>query len=187
MFSSSYEPTLVSVAKALGMERDWLYNVVRLESGWSPTAYNPSGAVGLIQFMPKTLKDLNLLSSSLAARVPFTGPVPEAVKQAVRAEFLAKYPDVESQLQGPVLLYFRRYRPYPDAQSVYMTVFYPAYRTVSPDTVFPGQVQAQNPGIVTVADYVAKAEGGGLAKTASVSLLALAAAGLAAYAIYQSS
>src|SRR3954466_5436619 len=110
-----YEALINQVAAALGMQPDWLYNVIALESSWNPSAYNPSGAVGLIQFMPKTLKGLGLLSPALAAQIP-DGAVPEDVKQLVRHEFLMKYPNVESQLLGPVVLYFKGYRPFPTEQ-----------------------------------------------------------------------
>lgn len=132
--------------------------LISLESGWNPEAYNSSGAIGLIQFMPQTLKDYGLLSTALMNRVPTRGVVPEDVKQAVRAEFLSKYPTIQAQLYGPVLTYFKRYMPFPTKQSLYMAVFYPAYRNVDPMTAMPDSVQKQNPGVKTVADYIAKVE-----------------------------
>ncbi len=196
MFSQNYESALQAAADALGMERDWLYNVIAEESSWNPAAYNGSGAVGLIQFMPKTLKGLGLVSIQLANQIG-SGPVPEAVKQAVRQEFLSKYPDAESQLAGPVRAYFRPYRPFDSAQSVYMTVLYPSYRNMSLDTALPANVQAANPGIETVGDYVAAVEsrgsgglaslgGTGIVPTTVVSTIALAAIGLGAYYIFRS-
>ncbi len=186
MYSSDYDSVLNAVAASLGMNPAWLYNVISLESNWDPDAYNKSGAVGLIQFMPKTLKDYGMLSTQLAAKIP-TGTVPEAVKQEVRNEFLAKYPDVVSQLQGPVQKYFKRYGSYPTEQSVYMTVLYPAYRNASLDTPFDAAVQAQNPGIKTVGDYVALVQSRansrdliGKAKT-PLTLLAVAAIGIIGY------
>ena len=192
MYSKNFEPVLNQVAATLKMNPTWLYNVIALESAWNPNAYNKSGAVGLIQFMPKTLKDYGLLSAQLSAKIP-TGTVPEAIKQEVRTEFLARYPDVISQLEGPVLKYFKRYRDYPTEQSVYMTVFYPAYRSASLDTVFASSVQAQNPGIKTVGDYVAKVQSRArtndmIAKvTSPISLAFLAAIGIAGYYLMQRS
>lgn len=186
MYNKTFDYALDSTASLLGMNREWLYNVIMMESSWKPNAYNKSGAVGLIQFMPKTLKDFGLLSPALAARIP-SGPVPEEVKQAVRKEFLAKYPDVVSQLFGPVTTYFKRYRSYPTEQSVYMTVFYPKNREASLDTVFNAGVQAQNPGIKTVGDYVAKVQAKSrtnsiIAKAKSpLSVVTLAALAIAGY------
>ena len=188
MYSNAFEPHLNAVATALKMNPAWLYNVIMLESAWNPFAYNKSGAVGLIQFMPKTLKDYGMLSLQLAAKIP-TGKVvvPENVKQEIKAEFLSKYPDVESQLNGPVLKYFKRYRDYPTEQSVYMTVLYPAYRNASLSTPFSPEVQAQNPGIKTVGDYVALVKSRAktrdlIAKaTSPLSLIAVAAIGVAGY------
>ncbi len=186
MYSSNYDAVLNQVAATLKMKPEWLYNVIMLESAFNPTAYNKSGAVGLIQFMPKTLKDYGMLSNQLAAKIP-TGTVPENIKQEVRTEFLAKYPDVISQLQGPVLQYFKRYRDYSTEQSVYMTVLYPAYRTASLDTPFSADVQAQNPGIRTVGDYVALVQSKARSRdliakaTSPLTLVAVAAIGITGY------
>lgn len=183
MYSTAYENELQAVADTLKIPRDWLFNVISQESSWNPAAYNGSGAVGLIQFMPQTLKGMGLLSPSLANSVPSSGLVPEAVKQAVRKEFLAKYPDALSQLQVPVLQYFKG-RNYPTEQSVYMQVFYPAYRNAPLTQAFPAAVQAQNPGIDTVGDYVNKvrsrvAMNEGVRK--GIPLLALAGIAFAVY------
>jgi hypothetical protein len=155
MYSATYDDVLSQAAQALGMDLNFLYNVIMAESGWSPSAYNASsGAVGLIQFIPRTLLSMNLLSADLAARIPASGAVPDDVKRDVAQEFLMKYPTVTAQLLGPILQYFKPYRPFPTEQSVYLTVFYPAYRSNPLDTIFPANVQAQNPGITTVGDYV---------------------------------
>lgn len=194
MLDSKIIESLNRVAAALGMNPAWLSNVIMNESSWNPKAYNKSGAVGLIQFMPKTLKDYGLLSVQLAAKIPAgKTPVPENVKQEVKAEFLSKYPDAISQLEGPVVQYFKRYKGYPTEQSVYLTVFYPSYRNASLDTVFDADVQAQNPGIKKVGDYVAmvqsRANRNGLIAAAKtpLSLLAVAATGLAGYFMLRSS
>jgi soluble lytic murein transglycosylase-like protein len=53
--SSDEEEALQSVADALGVSRDSLYQLIALESGWNPQATNKyTGARGLIQFMPST-------------------------------------------------------------------------------------------------------------------------------------
>lgn len=176
-------PVLIEVAQALKASPDDLSALIQAESAWNPAAYNASGAIGLIQFMPQTLKDFGLLSATLAQQVPTKGVVPEAVKQAVKKEFLTKWPTVEAQLRGPVLTYFSRYKPFPTRQSLYLSVFYPAYRNSPPDTVFPDSVQKQNPGIVRVADYVNHVERRRLAKRAIFPAAALAAGGLLWYLV----
>ncbi len=195
-YNASYEPLLQAVASQLGMQRDWLYNVIMMESAWNPAAYNNSGAVGLIQFMPQTQKSMRLLSSTADNMVPSKGQVSEAAKQAARDDFMSKYPDVESQLQDPVLAYFKQYKSYPTAQSVYMAVFYPGvdsfYRFADPNTVFPDNVQAANPGIVTIADYINHVQSHVATReviaavTSPTSLLALAALGIGAYFVLTS-
>lgn len=180
----TFPPALIDAAQVLGTAPEDLHALIQAESAWNPAAYNPSGAVGLLQFMPQTLKDYGLLSAALAEKVPTRGVVPEAVKQEVRKEFLAKWPTVEAQLRGPVVKYLSRYKPFPTRQSLYMAVFYPAYRNMPPDTAFPATVKAQNPGIDTVQDYVNHVEKRRVAqamKGPALGAIALAGAGLLWY------
>lgn len=155
---STKQDMLTEIATRIKANPADLDALIQLESGWNPSAYNKSGAVGLIQFMPQTLKDFGLLSTELNKRVPTKGAVPEDVKKAVREEFLNKYPTIQAQLYGPVLTYFKRYAPFPSKQSLYLSVFYPAYRNVDPSTPMPALVQAQNPDVKTVSDYIALIE-----------------------------
>lgn len=180
----AYPQALLDTAAKLGASPEDLHALIQAESAWNPSAYNKSGAVGLLQFMPQTLKDFGLLSASLAEKVPTRGVVSEDVKQAVKREFLIKWPSTEAQLRGPVTTYLSRYKPFPTRQSLYLSVFYPAYRNVSLDTTFPTAVQAQNPGIVKVGDYVAHVEKrrtGNIAKTGGLAGMALAGAALLWY------
>lgn len=157
MWSETYRAPLIQVANAIGANPEDLRALIAFESSWNPKAYNRSGAVGLIQFMPQTLKDMGYLPGALSAKVPAygQGAVPESIKQEVRNWFTATYPDATAQLLGPVLSYFLSGKPYPTLQSLSMKVFYPAYRNVTPDTLFPVSVRNANPGIDTVGDYVA--------------------------------
>jgi len=71
---------------------------------------------------------------------------------------VTKYPDRISQLNGPVLTYLKKMSaglPFNGReQDLYMSVFYPAYRRVSPDKEFPSEVRDQNPNISTPRDYI---------------------------------
>lgn len=154
MYQDAYLPLLLSVARTIQAPADSLKQLIQAESGWDPAAYNKSGAVGLLQFMPQTLKSMRLLPSDLDAAVPAAGAVPEEVKQKVREAFLLKYPTVESQLQGPVQQYLLKGAPYTTEQSLFLQVFYPAYRFVPTSLLFPAAVRNANPGIDTVQDYI---------------------------------
>lgn len=159
-YSPAFAAALEFAAGNVGARAEDLRDLIEFESAWNPRAYNPSGAVGIIQFMPRTLKDLGLLPEALAAKIPTdsTKAVPEGVKQEVKNFFLSQYPSVEAQLGGPVVEYLRRWKPFPTRQSLFMAVFYPAYRYVAPETAFPPLVQRYNPGIDTVSDYLAKVD-----------------------------
>jgi hypothetical protein len=75
-------------------------------------------------------------------------------------ELIEKYPTIENQLFGPVLTYLSQLKPFgnPFPQSLYLSVFYPAFRRMPLDTLFPDSVRKVNPGIKYVGDYVAKVE-----------------------------
>lgn len=167
----------------------WLDALINFESRWNPAAYNKvSGATGLIQFMPRTMKDLKLIPADISARIPNSGTVPEEIKQEARRAFLARYPDVASQMTGPVKQYLARYAPYPTEQSLYMAVFYPAYRNVPPTTAFNAAVRAQNPGIDTVQHYVdyVRKRAGGITPAAGAGLAAVAAGAVGMMLLFKS-
>lgn len=59
-------PKLKEVAQKLGIDPKWLWVVIQHESGWNPAAINPTTkALGLIQFMPDTLKGLGTSPATL--------------------------------------------------------------------------------------------------------------------------
>lgn len=128
--------------KWMGVPVSWLDSLIAFESGWNPLARNKiSGARGLIQFMPSTARTMGY-------------PNADAI--------IAKYPTAVSQLLGPVAAYFKlpgNTGPWPTKQSLYMTVFRPTARTASASMVFPADVRRDNPGIVTVQDYIDLVEG----------------------------
>lgn len=130
--------TLNNTAARLGVAYQDLYNLIKFESGFNPQAKNPnSSARGLIQFIDSTAKSLGYKDS---------------------ADLVSKHPTISSQL--PVVeQYLKQFAPFSGKQSLYMSVFYPKYRNVSPDTPFPENVQKVNPGIKTPQDYMDKIDG----------------------------
>jgi hypothetical protein len=118
---------LAGVAAALNVSPEWLYALIDFESKWQPAATNPlSGAMGLLQFTNTTARGMGYKSAAdLAALNPTRG----------------------LQLLGPVYDYLHPLAPFPTQQSLTMAVFYPKYRTVAPDTLFPANVLAVNPGL----------------------------------------
>lgn len=145
---------LETAAAAVGVPTDWLYNIIRLESGWNPAIENTkTRAKGLIQFMPDTARGLGYKD---------------------QFDLYAKHPTRESQLLGPVIKYLNQWKPFSSEQSFYMSVLYPALRFKPADTILPANVQKYNPGLVTIADYVRKIKrlpAAGSAAVAGVILL----------------
>ena len=125
------------VARNVGTNPAWLDALINFETAgtYNPLVKNPrSSARGLIQVIDATAKDMFNVPDSLA--------------------LVNMYPDFESQMVNVVQPYLKRYAPFPTKQSLYMAIFYPTYRFVPPETVFPTHVQKVNPGIVRVQDYV---------------------------------
>jgi hypothetical protein len=158
------EEALAAVSLDLGIQPDWLRSLIDFESGWNPKAKNPySSAEGLIQFVDSTAQSLGFKSAH---------------------DLVVKYPDVVSQLLNPVRQYLRQFKPFPTKQSLYMSVFYPAARNWTLDTVFPDSVRKVNPNINTVGDYVAFVERRNPLKKAAMPLLIIGVI-IAGYFIYQ--
>lgn len=158
------DEALSTLSKWMGVDKTWLDTVIRFESTWDPLARNDkTGARGLIQFTNETAHDLGYKTAD---------------------EIVKTYPTVGAQLLGPVAAYFKLPKakgPWPTKQSLYMSVFYPSYRNVTPDTMLPSLARSKNPGIDTVQDYMNLAEGKRTAKSGGSFLMTLGALCLAGY------
>lgn len=160
------EQAIAAVSIDLNVPPDWLRALVKFESNDDPKARNKvTGARGLIQFLHSTARSIGFKDAD---------------------DLVNQYPDYPSQLLNPVLKYLRQFKPFPTKQSLYMSVFYPAARNWTADTVFPDTVRAANPNIDTVGDYVAFVEKRRIpiVKTAGTILL-IGVVCVAGYFIYQ--
>lgn len=125
---------ITDIANRLGIPPAWLDGLINFESGYDPLAKNKySSARGLIQITNATSKWLFGVDSLTLVNT---------------------YPTFNEQMDNVVYPYLKRYAPHPSRQSLYMSVFYPDYRRVPPDTKFPDDIRAVNPNIVTVQDYM---------------------------------
>jgi hypothetical protein len=181
--NDSQAAALVETAAAIRTEPLWLWEVINFESRHNPQASNPrSSAKGLVQFMDKTAVGLGYASSQ---------------------DLVNKNPTYEGQMRGPVKAHFKSLGgSFTTRQALFMAVFMPVARTVSADTTmrqiyeqnpkdlggltaYEKKFVPQNPGILTVQDYVnfvAKAAkgktvavAGGIAGVTGLAILALAA------------
>jgi len=133
---AKYKKTIEAVAGKLGIKPKSLRMLINFESRFNPKIKNPySSARGLIQFTNRTARSLGFADS---------------------LDLVNSYPTVSGQLVSPVYRYLKQFKPFPNEQSLFMAVFYPKYRNVSPYKQFPEFVQAVNPNIKTPADYIKK-------------------------------
>ena len=153
MLSSKENDALNALANDIGVSSKKLYQLINFESKWNPQAKNPfSSARGLLQFTDATSQSLGYIDSM---------------------DLVTKNPNITSQLLGPVKSYLSFFRPYYTEQSLAMAVFYPAYRYVPINTVFPENVRKVNPSIVTVEDYMKKVFPGFVNKNIPIILIIL--------------
>jgi hypothetical protein len=119
------------VAAALGIQSNNLMAIMKQESGVDPQARNPSGATGLIQFMPKTAIALGTTTDELFKM--------DGVQQL---DYVYKYFKMTGVGDGSL-------------GELYTAVFMPKYVGYPKDTVlgqrgaagFSGKVYAQNSGL----------------------------------------
>ena len=125
---------LTQLSDHLKVPKKWVSDAITFESSWDPNAENKnSGASGLIQFTNSTARDMGYNSAY---------------------DLVSKHPTRSSQLSGPVKDYLSARGPFKDERDFYLSIFYPKGRKLSDDTVMPDEARRQNPGIVTVGDYV---------------------------------
>ncbi|MCI4670105.1 MAG: lytic transglycosylase domain-containing protein [Bacteroidia bacterium] len=120
-----------NIAHRLEVPTSWIMAVMYSESKFNSTVYNykGSGAVGLIQFMPSTAKELGISSYALSQMSP-----------------CEQLPYVESYFQRVK----DRYGPYTDLADFYLAVLYPKAR--NQDHCFalyakPSKAYRQNSGL----------------------------------------
>ena len=138
MIGSTVIDALKIIAENLQVPYNNLYRLINFESAWNPSAKNTrSGARGLIQFTNATAQKMGFSSAD---------------------DLVKKNPTITDQLVL-VQKYLSPFAPFPTAQSLYMSVFYPAARTWYSGMQFPATVRQANPGINSPGDYVAFVDG----------------------------
>ncbi len=60
--SATYEPHIKLTCKMYGLDCNLVKAVIRAESGFNPQAVSPKGAMGLMQLMPGTSRDLGVMN-----------------------------------------------------------------------------------------------------------------------------
>lgn len=124
------------IADRLGVPDTWLDALINFETAgtYDPHIKNPhSSARGLVQITDARAREIGYADS---------------------LDAVTKNADFDSQMENVVYPTLKQYYPYANKQEFMMSIFYPAYRHVPPDTQFPPHVQAVNPGISTVQDYM---------------------------------
>lgn len=133
---------IVALARKIGAKPAWIANVIHFESGgtWRSDVTNgASGAVGLIQFIEPTAKELGTTTAALRLMSP-----------AQQFQYVDRY-----------FMLSRIPKPLASQIDVFMAVYYPAAIGKGPNWIIGSdqsaaklaQIQAQNPGIRTAADY----------------------------------
>lgn len=145
---------LQEISNRLGIPAQWVDRLIQFESAWNPAAKNPySSARGLIQIIDTSAQEIGFKNS---------------------LDAITKNPTIEQQLKNIVYPYLSKKRPIKSKQELYMAVFYPAAKSWPLDKEFPANVQAVNPGIKTVRDYMRRVDPDYMAFGIPLAILALA-------------
>jgi len=130
---------VANVARRVGVQPEWLANLINAESGFRASAVNKySGASGLIQFMPDTARG--------------HGTTVEAIRDM---SAMQQMPYVEDYLQSKV----RSHGGLQTQEKLFLSVFYPAAIKASTQEYcdqyqMSSSVRSQNPGIHNAQDYI---------------------------------
>jgi hypothetical protein len=140
-FASSIE----SLGNDLGVDPMYLANTMYAESTLNPSEKNKagSGAMGLIQFMPRTAANLGTTTDELSRMTP--------VEQM---EYVRRYFSADNLGAGRL----RDLRNDPSQHNVNMAVFLPSMIGKPVDTQIPQEYWRQNGSIRTPSDYTRSAE-----------------------------
>jgi len=140
-FGTEERAEVSRICKEIGIKDEWLYAVIWFESRGNPKAVNKnSKATGIIQFMPKTAKNLGTTTELLYNM--------SVIKQLQYVEKYLKKWDTKYDLNSYL--------------DTYMAVFYPAALGKSRDYVIgTGKIVEQNSsvdtnkdGVITVKDFI---------------------------------
>lgn len=138
---------LVGLGLQLGADPRHLAAVIDFESGgsWDPTVRHPtSGALGLIQWIPPTLRWMRIDGAALQ-RAGVSGQL-RAAGAYWAATRDGRHPDDPRAV------------PLDTLQSVAMSVFYPPARDWPTDRRFPARIMPGNEAVPTVGAYLARVE-----------------------------
>lgn len=58
-FPTAFESVVSKYASQSGLEQDWVFSLIRQESAFMPQARSPVGAMGMMQIMPRTARQLS--------------------------------------------------------------------------------------------------------------------------------
>jgi soluble lytic murein transglycosylase-like protein len=71
---SAYKDDVRAAAEKYNLPEDLLHAVMAVESGFRPTAVSEKGAMGLMQLMPDTARDMHVRNAWSRARTSTAGP-----------------------------------------------------------------------------------------------------------------
>jgi hypothetical protein len=140
-----FAASIESLGNDLGVDPMYLANTMYAESTLNPSEKNKagSGAMGLIQFMPRTAANLGTTTDELSRMTP--------VEQM---EYVRRYFSADNLGAGRL----RDLRNDPSQHNVNMAVFLPSMIGKPVDTQIPQEYWRQNGSIRTPSDYTRSAE-----------------------------
>lgn len=98
-FLTPYRETLAAVARDMDLDEAWVYGLIRQESRFIPGARSSTGAIGLMQLMPRTAR---WVAKRMGMKSYRQGMAEEIETNLTMGMYYLKY--VSSRLDGPPVL-----------------------------------------------------------------------------------
>jgi soluble lytic murein transglycosylase len=129
-FPTAYEPVVNKYATNTGLDEDWVFSLIRQESAFMPEARSPVGAMGMMQIMPGTAKQL---SRQLGISTPSTRDMLSAETNVKLGTFYMS--QLQKQFAGNIILATAAYNAGPHRANAWQPEYIPVSGDIWVETI----------------------------------------------------
>ena len=129
-FPTAYETTVSKYASNSGLDQDWVFSLIRQESAFMPQARSSVGAMGMMQIMPRTAKQL---SRSIGIPTPSTRDMltPET-NIKLGTHYMSQ---LQQQFNGNIILATAAYNAGPHRANAWQPTYLPVSGDIWVETI----------------------------------------------------
>ncbi|MEE2729324.1 MAG: transglycosylase SLT domain-containing protein [Pseudomonadota bacterium] len=129
-FPTAFETVVNKYASSSGLDKDWVYSLIRQESAFMPQARSSVGAMGMMQIMPRTAKQL---SQSIGIPTPSTRDMltPET-NIKLGTHYMSQ---LQQQFKGNIILATAAYNAGPHRANAWQPTYLPVSGDIWVETI----------------------------------------------------